>query len=207
MTEAFIIAAAIVFAGLAVAHSISKGFTIMSINTSRLAAAVAAIASAQAGLAREVTETAQAFRDHLTNDGGLSQSTLDDLTTRLEASAEALTASSAELDGLQTEIGGGELTDTTAADLGANPDAGPADDSFGLPPTDTIPEPAPPATGTVDTALADAAPDVPSAGNSDPEAINGPDSPISNDLSTDAERESDLGDESSAGQPGSPFPG
>lgn len=93
---------------------------LMSDALNRLTASVAAISAGVARIGTEVSETAQAIRDHATGDGGISQATLLGLADQLDTAATQLTAAGDALDKLQHDDGGAGAGDQSG--LGAGSD-------------------------------------------------------------------------------------
>lgn len=111
-------------------HHLSQRIHHMS---TALVAALAALTAAVGRIATEVSETAQAIRDHIEGDAGISASTLGDLTDRLTAAADALNSVQAEAAGA-IPASDEQPPAAPASDDGTHtPQALPGDDGAGEP--------------------------------------------------------------------------
>lgn len=101
------------------------------IMSTALAAALAALTAAVGRIAAEVSDTAQAIRDHITSESGISAETLGGLTDRLTAAADALDAVQQEAAGTAA---GAPASDVPPSDVPGSelPPAAPGSD---LPPS------------------------------------------------------------------------
>lgn len=109
-----------------------------NMSTNRLAIALGALTAAVGRIAGEVADTAEAIRDHINADAGISAETLNGLTDRLTAAADALDTVQAEAAGA-AEAPVDELPGEQPA-----PPIGGAGDGLGVPPAEPA---APPADG------------------------------------------------------------